>query len=306
MMQAQGYFTFDRTAWQNLSNRAELPLTQQQLADIKALNDRISLEDVQDVYVPLVRLLQKKYADFEKWNRDKLDFLQIPVKKTPFIVGISGSVAVGKSTTARLLQVLLSNWFSDLKTQLITTDGFLYPNAELKRRHLMSRKGFPESYNMKELIHFLNAVKTGQKQIKVPKYSHQVYDVIKDEYDVIDQPDILIVEGINVLQLPANETIYVSDFFDWSIYVDAETDLIEKWFLERFGVLLDTAFHDPSNYYYQYAQMPREEAFAYAKKIWRDIDLKNLKEYILPTRFRADMILHKTEGHVMDNILVRV
>ncbi|MDV2603705.1 type I pantothenate kinase [Pediococcus acidilactici] len=305
-MQAQGYFTFDRTAWQNLSNRAELPLTQQQLADIKALNDRISLEDVQDVYVPLVRLLQKKYADFEKWNRDKLDFLQIPVKKTPFIVGISGSVAVGKSTTARLLQVLLSNWFSDLKTQLITTDGFLYPNAELKRRHLMSRKGFPESYNMKELIHFLNAVKTGQKQIKVPKYSHQVYDVIKDEYDVIDQPDILIVEGINVLQLPANETIYVSDFFDWSIYVDAETDLIEKWFLERFGVLLDTAFHDPSNYYYQYAQMPREEAFAYAKKIWRDIDLKNLKEYILPTRFRADMILHKTEGHVMDNILVRV
>ena len=305
-MQAQGYFTFDRTAWQNLSNRAELPLTQQQLADIKALNDRISLEDVQDVYVPLVRLLQKKYADFEKWNRDKLDFLQIPVKKTPFIVGISGSVAVGKSTTARLLQVLLSNWFSDLKTQLITTDGFLYPNAELKRRHLMSRKGFPESYNMKELIHFLNAVKTGQKQIKVPKYSHQVYDVIKDEYDVIDQPDILIVEGINVLQLPANETIYVSDFFDWSIYVDAEADLIEKWFLERFGVLLDTTFHDPSNYYYQYAQMPREEAFAYAKKIWRDIDLKNLKEYILPTRFRADMILHKTEGHVMDNILVRV
>ncbi|KAF0425366.1 type I pantothenate kinase [Pediococcus acidilactici] len=305
-MQAQGYFTFDRTAWQNLSNRAELPLTQQQLADIKALNDRISLEDVQDVYVPLVRLLQKKYADFEKWNCDKLDFLQIPVKKTPFIVGISGSVAVGKSTTARLLQVLLSNWFSDLKTQLITTDGFLYPNAELKRRHLMSRKGFPESYNMKELIHFLNAVKTGQKQIKVPKYSHQVYDVIKDEYDVIDQPDILIVEGINVLQLPANETIYVSDFFDWSIYVDAEADLIEKWFLERFGVLLDTAFHDPSNYYYQYAQMPREEAFAYAKKIWRDIDLKNLKEYILPTRFRADMILHKTEGHVMDNILVRV
>ena len=305
-MQAQGYFTFDRTAWQNLSNRAELPLTQQQLADIKALNDRISLEDVQDVYVPLVRLLQKKYADFEKWNRDKLDFLQIPVKKTPFIVGISGSVAVGKSTTARLLQVLLSNWFSDLKTQLITTDGFLYPNAELKRRHLMSRKGFPESYNMKELIHFLNAVKTGQKQIKVPKYSHQVYDVIKDEYDVIDQTDILIVEGINVLQLPANETIYVSDFFDWSIYVDAEADLIEKWFLERFGVLLDTAFHDPSNYYYQYAQMPREEAFAYAKKIWRDIDLKNLKEYILPTRFRADMILHKTEGNVMDNILVRV
>ena len=305
-MQAQGYFTFDRTAWQNLSNRAELPLTQQQLADIKALNDRISLEDVQDVYVPLVRLLQKKYADFEKWNRDKLDFLQIPVKKTPFIVGISGSVAVGKSTTARLLQVLLSNWFSDLKTQLITTDGFLYPNAELKRRHLMSRKGFPESYNMKELIHFLNAVKTGQKQIKVPKYSHQVYDVIKDEYDVIDQPDILIVEGINVLQLPANETIYVSDFFDWSIYVDAEADLIEKWFLERFGVLLDTAFHDPSNYYYQYAQMPREEATAYPNKSGRDIDRKNLKAYILPTRFRADMILHKTEGHVMDNILVRV
>jgi type I pantothenate kinase len=213
---------------------------------------------------------------------------------------------VGKSTTARLLQVLLSNWFSDLKTQLITTDGFLYPNAELERRGILNRKGFPESYDMKSLISFLNAVKNGKPELKVPQYSHQVYDVVENEFEVIDQPDILIVEGINVLQLPANETIYVSDFFDWSIYVDADADLIEKWFLERFGVLLDTAFHNPNDYYYKYAQLPREEAFAHAHRIWRDIDLKNLEEYILPTRFRADVILHKTEGHVMDNVLVRV
>jgi type I pantothenate kinase len=305
-MEARGYFEFKREEWQNLSKRAELPLTKQQLADIKALNDQISLEDVQDVYVPLVQLLQKKYTDFEKWNQDKLDFLQLPVKKTPFIIGISGSVAVGKSTTARLLQVLLSNWFTNLKTQLITTDGFLYPTAELERRDILDRKGFPESYDMKSLIKFLSDVKSGKKKIKVPKYSHQVYDIVENEFDVIDQPDILIVEGINVLQLPANETIYVSDFFDWSIYVDADANLIEKWFLERFGVLLDTAFHDPTSYYYRYAKLPRAEAFEMAHKIWRDINLKNLEEFILPTRFRADVILHKTEGHVMDNILVRV
>ncbi|MBF7138042.1 type I pantothenate kinase [Pediococcus pentosaceus] len=305
-MEAQGYFEFKREDWQNLAKRAELPLTTQQLTDIKALNDQISLEDVQDVYVPLVRLLQKKYADFEKWNRDKLDFLQLPVKKTPFIIGISGSVAVGKSTTARLLQELLSSWFTSLKTQLITTDGFLYPTAELKRRNILNRKGFPESYDMKSLIKFLSDVKSGKKEIKVPKYSHQVYDIVENEFDTIDQPDILIVEGINVLQLPANETIYVSDFFDWSIYVDADANLIEQWFLERFEVLLDTAFHDPTNYYYKYAKLPRSEAFKMAHKIWRDINLKNLEEFILPTRFRADIILHKTTGHVMDNILVRV
>ncbi|WP_411431288.1 type I pantothenate kinase [Pediococcus claussenii] len=305
MMEPQGYFKFERVEWQKLSKRAELPLTTQQLTDIKALNDRISLEDVQDVYVPLVRLLQKKYSDFEKWNRDKLDFLQIPMRKTPFIIGISGSVAVGKSTTARLLQVLLSNWFGDLKTQLITTDGFLYPNAELEQRGILNRKGFPESYNMNALIDFLGAVKSGRGNIEVPKYSHQVYDIVEGEYDVIDQPDILIVEGINVLQLPANQSIYVSDFFDWSIYVDADPELIEKWFLERFEVLLDTAFHDPTDYYYQYAQMPRKEAFKMAREIWRDIDLKNLKEFILPTRFRADVILHKTEHHVLDGVMVR-
>lgn len=304
-MEAQGYFEFEREEWQKLSKKAELPLTKTQLAGIKALNDRISLGDVQDVYVPLVRLLQKKYADFEKWNQDKLDFLQVPVKKTPFIIGISGSVAVGKSTTARLLQVLLSNWFSDLKTQLITTDVFLFPNAELEKRNLLSRKGFPESYNMKALIKFLSEVKGGQGQIKVPQYSHQVYDIVANQFDVIDQPDILIVEGINVLQLPTNESIYVSDFFDWSIYVDADAELIEKWFLERFGVLLDTAFHDPTSYYYEYAQMPREEAFQLAHTIWRDVDLKNLEEFILPTRFRADVILHKVQHHVMDRVYVR-
>lgn len=228
-------------------------------------------------------------------------YTQVP----PFIIGIAGSVAVGKSTTARLLQMILSRTFKRRNVQLITTDGFLYPNKVLKERGIMDRKGFPESYDMERLIDFLNQVKSGQETTKVPVYSHDVYDIIPDEYELIQQPDILIVEGINTLQLPANQQIYVSDFFDFSVYVDADSELIEKWYLDRFGALLDTAFQHPQNYYYQFAIGNREDAFKMARDVWKNVNLKNLNEYILPTRGRADIILHKTENHIIDSIFMR-
>lgn len=301
----RSYYRFFKDDWKKLAPEAKLPLSAQQLKAIKSLNDRISLQDVQDIYVPLVHLLIKKFRSFQEWQATKTDFLSMPEKRVPFVIGISGSVAVGKSTTARLLQVLLTNFFPDLKSQLITTDGFLYSNTELEKRGILDRKGFPESYDMASLLSFMGSVKNGQEKIQVPLYSHQSYDIVPDQYESINNPDILIVEGINVLQLPSNQNIYISDFFDWSVYVDANPELIEKWFLERFGILLDTAFHNPDDYYYEYAQWPREKAFAEAKRVWETVDLPNLNEFILPTRSRANVILHKVEHHAMDMVYLR-
>ncbi|WP_367365975.1 type I pantothenate kinase [Pediococcus parvulus] len=301
----QSYYRFLKDDWKKLAPEAKLPLSSQQLKAIKALNDRISLQDVQDIYVPLVHLLIKKFRSFQAWQATKTDFLDLPEKRVPFVIGISGSVAVGKSTTARLLQVLLTNFFPKLHSQLITTDGFLFPNAELEKRGILDRKGFPESYDMPSLLDFMGTVKNGQARIQVPLYSHQSYDIVPGEFETVDNPDILIVEGINVLQLPSNQTIYISDFFDWSVYVDADPELIEKWFLERFGILLDTAFHNPEDYYYEFAQWPRQKAFAEARKVWESVDLPNLDEFILPTRSRANLILHKVEHHAMDAVYLR-
>jgi len=260
---------------------------------------------VQDIYIPLIHLLHLQFDHYQKLQRDKAEFLQQKPHRVPFIIGIAGSVAVGKTTAARLLEVLLNHYFTGQRIQLITTDGFLYSNEELKKRNLMARKGFPESYNMGALIQFLNDVKAGKKLIKSPVYSHKVYDIVPDRYDYIMHPDVLIVEGINTLQLPTNEQIYVSDFTDFSVYVDADPALIEDWFLERFKLLLETSFQDPSNYYYPYAIGDRDVALEKGKQVWRDIDLKNLTEYILPTRNRADMIIHKTFHHRIDRLLLR-
>ena len=299
------YDEISRETWQNLYLSSIVPLTNKELDAIRSLNDEISLQDVIDVYLPLIYLVRLYKKNIEDLSFSKGLFLQKIVKTPPLIIGISGSVAVGKSTAARLVQLLLSREFKKLSVELVTTDGFLYPTAVLEERNMLDRKGFPESYDMEKLINFLNEVKSGKDEIKAPVYSHSVYDVIEGEYELIQQPDILIVEGINTLQLPANQQIYVSDFFDFSIFVDADPALIEKWYLERFGALLDTAFLDPNNYYYQYAIGKREDAFAMARNVWKTVNLPNLEEYILPTRGRADIILHKTENHLIDQIYLR-
>ncbi|MBO0470169.1 type I pantothenate kinase [Enterococcus sp. DIV0242_7C1] len=299
------YYPISREEWQGFYHNGKAPLTEEELENIKGFNDQISLQDVQDIYVPLTHLIHLYMKEFESLTVSKGLFLHEYVPVPPFIIGIAGSVAVGKSTTARLLQTILARTFKRRNVQLITTDGFLYPNKVLEEKGIMDRKGFPESYDMEKLIDFLNQVKNGQDEIKAPLYSHSVYDIIEGEYEVIQQPDILIVEGINTLQLPANQQIYVSDFFDFSVFIDADPKLIEKWYLERFGALLDTAFLEPDNYYYQYAIGDRDEAFAMAKEVWKNVNLKNLEEYILPTRGRADIILHKTENHIIDKIFMR-
>lgn len=305
MNDPMNYYRIAREEWQEFYRNGQAPLTQAELDSIKSLNDRISMQDVQDIYVPLTHLIHLYMKEFESLSLSKGLFLHKYVPVSPFIIGIAGSVAVGKSTTARLLQTILSRTLKRRNVQLITTDGFLYPNKILREKGIMDRKGFPESYDMEMLIDFLNQVKSGKDELKVPIYSHDVYDIIPDEYEVIQQPDILIVEGINTLQLPANQQIYVSDFFDFSVFVDAEPDLIEKWYLDRFAALLDTAFQNPENYYYRFAIGDREDAFQMAKEVWKNVNLKNLEEYILPTRGRADIILHKTENHIIDSIFMR-
>lgn len=305
MNERMNYYKISREQWQDFYTEGNTPLTQAELDSIKSLNDRISMKDVADVYIPLCHLIHLYMKEFESLTLSKGLFLHKYVKMPPFIIGIAGSVAVGKSTTARLLQTLLDRLFKHRTVQLITTDGFLYPNKVLEARGIMNRKGFPESYDMEKLIDFLNEVKSGQETTQLPMYSHNVYDIIEDQYQTIESPDILIVEGINTLQLPANQQIYVSDFFDFSIFVDAKPALIEKWYLERFEALLDTAFLDPDNYYYQYAIGDRQKAIAMAESVWQNVNLKNLEEYILPTRGRADIILHKAKHHIIDEIYLR-
>lgn len=299
------YYAISREEWQGFYHNGKAPLTEQELESIKGFNDQISLQDVQDIYVPLTHLIHLYMKEFESLAVSKGLFLHEYVPVPPFIIGIAGSVAVGKSTTARLLQMILSRRLKRRNVQLITTDGFLYPNRVLEEKGIMDRKGFPESYDMEKLIDFLNQIKNGKEEVRAPLYSHSVYDIIEGEYEVIQQPDILIVEGINTLQLPANQQIYVSDFFDFSVFVDAAPKLIEQWYLDRFGALLDTAFLDPENYYYDFAIGDRDEAFTMAKEVWKKVNLKNLQEYILPTRGRADVILHKKEKHIIDEIYLR-
>ena len=301
------FINFDeisRETWQNLYKTSIPPLTHDELESIRSLNDEISLQDVQDVYLPLVHLLRLYKKNLEDMSFSKGLFLQKIVKTPPLIIGISGSVAVGKSTTARLVQLLLSRAFPKLTVDLVTTDGFLYTTGELRNRGILDRKGFPESYDMERLLSFLYQVKNGEK-CEVPIYSHETYDILPNQAQVIDSPDILIVEGINVLQNPQNQMLYISDFYDFSIYVDADESLIEKWYLERFESLLRLAKYDETNFYHQFTKMSEEKTINLARETWARVNRVNLKEYIQPTRNRAEVILHKSEKHYIDKIYLK-
>jgi type I pantothenate kinase len=309
-LQYSPYRVFDREEWSRL--RADTPMTllESELEQFSGIIEELSVAEVEEIYLPMSRLLNLYVAASQQLHAVTSKFLSRDDGKVPFILGVAGSVAAGKSTTARVLKALLARWPDHPRVEQITTDGFLLPNAELERRQIMNRKGFPESFDTARLLNFLADVKSGVKRVEVPVYSHFHYDILLDQTTVIESPDILIVEGLNVLQ-PANmprggEAIpFVSDFFDFSIYLDAEPDVIRDWYVTRFMRLRSTAFRDPGAYFHQYANLSQDDAYARATEIWNTINLKNLEEHILPTRQRAGLILRKSADHHVESVALR-
>jgi len=303
------YREYSINEWAKLSRNTRVPLTEEELSQLRGINERASLEEVSQVYLPLSRLLSLYVESIQKLNRGTQRFMGIDEDKVPFIIGIAGSVAVGKSTVARILQTLLARWPEHPKVDLITTDGFLFPTAELERRNLMHRKGFPESFDRQALLKLLSDVKGGRGKLRAPVYSHLSYDVVPNEFVSIDKPDILIVEGLNVLQTgkmrPGEQQIFVSDYFDISIYIDAHEEMIRSWYIDRFVTLRDTVFKQPGSYFSHYANLTITEAERTASEIWSSINLVNLRENILPTRERAKLILHKGSDHAIDSVKLR-
>jgi type I pantothenate kinase len=304
------YLVLTREEWAQLRATTPLTLSEERLASLRSLNDRVSLQEVEQIYLPLSRLLQLYVAAGEKLHAAATTFLGSAATQVPYVIGIAGSVAVGKSTTARLLQALLSDWPSHPKVELVTTDVFLYPNAILEQRNLLNRKGFPETYDVYRLVRFLADIKSGASEMSVPIYSHLIYDIIPDQTQVVQRPDILIVEGLNVLQaggdFPLKQPrLFASDFFDFTLYLDAEEDDIEQWFVERFLTLRETAFRDPSSFFTQFTSLSVEESIQFAHYVWRAINGLNLHENILPTRERAHLILHKSRDHSIQEVKLR-
>jgi type I pantothenate kinase len=303
------FISFSREEWARLRDGVQLPLDAAELDSLVSLNDTVSLEDVADIYLPLVRLIQLYYAAAQSLYQVTNIFLGSPAAKVPYVIGIAGSVAVGKSSTARILQHLLARDPAAPKVDLVTTDGFLYPNRVLQDRGIMHRKGFPESYDRRKLLRFMADVKSGHPTLAVPLYSHLTYDINDDSVQIVDRPDILIVEGLNVLQRggrsPRAPQIFVSDFFDFAIYVDADEQHLQQWYIERFLRLRETAFRDPHSYFRRYADLTAEEAVATAQRIWREINGVNLKQNIEPTRERADLILEKGARHGLERVYLR-
>lgn len=295
-----------RDEWAALAPTTASPLTEADIESLRGLGDRLNLQEVEDVYLPLSRLLSIYAAGARKLHRETSDFLGQRSTTTPFVIGVAGSVAVGKSTVARLLQMLMARWEDTPRVELVTTDGFLYPNAELFKRGILDRKGFPESYDRRALLRFVSKIKSGAEEATAPVYSHLSYDILPDEKIVVRQPDVLIVEGLNVLQPPTSGGgLAVSDLFDFTVYVDARTQDIATWYQERFLSLQRGAFADPDSYFHRYSKLTEDEARATAQDFWERINLPNLEENIRPTRSRATLVLRKAANHAVSSVLLR-
>ena len=304
-----GYRTFDREEWSQLRAATPLPLAVEELEALRGLNDRLDLNEVTDVYLPLSRLLNLRVAATQALQQTTDTFLGRPHHRAPFVIGLGGSVAVGKSTTARVLQALLARWPDHPNVDLVTTDGFLRPNAVLEERGLMDRKGFPESYDVRRLMRFLQEVKRGEPEVRAPVYSHVVYDIVPGEEQVLIEPDIVLVEGLNVLQTGVSagaDARFVSDWFDFSIYVDADEADIEQWYVERFFALRETAFSDEASFFRHFAALSDAELEATGRSIWHAINHPNLLENILPSRMRADLVLEKAADHAVRRMRLRL
>ncbi len=304
------YRTFDRDQWKALRANTPLMLTEEELYALRGINESVSLQEVEEIYVPLSRFLNLHVAAVQHLYEAKRNFMGAPAmpESVPYIIGIAGSVAVGKSTFSRVLRAALARWSDHPNVALVTTDGFLHPNATLESRGLMQRKGFPESYDQRRLLQFLADIKSGEPDVYAPVYSHLHYDIVSNAQQHVRRPDILILEGLNVLQSPDlrdGSRLFVSDFFDFSIYIDAAEDVIANWYVKRFLRLRETVFRDKESYFHRYADLTEAEAIETAHGIWERINLKNLRDNIGPTRDRAHLILEKGPGHFVENVKMR-
>lgn len=304
------FLSFSREEWCRLRASTPLTLSLDDLAQIQGINERLDLDEVEDIYLPLSRLLDLYIGAVQELHRARETFLGTTATKVPFMIGIAGSVAVGKSTTARLLQALLARWPGHPRVDLVTTDGFLYPNSVLEQRGALSRKGFPESYDLRSLVRFVSDVKSGRPEVRAPVYSHLKYDIVPDAWQVVQSPDIVIIEGLNILQgglrIPGTrQRVFVSDFLDFALFVEAEESAVRQWYLDRFLTLRDTAFQDPQSYFHRYAALPDRAAIEVAQGIWQEINSVNLRENIAPTRDRADLVLKKQEHHRVQELKLR-